>query len=42
MKWIGLHKDIYSKEDKNILAELLSGNKKFNQSIPISHCYCGH
>ena len=42
MKWIGLHKENYSKEDKKLLAELLCGNKIFNQSIPISHCYCGH
>jgi uncharacterized protein YdiU (UPF0061 family) len=41
MQYLGLKMPSTPQEHKD-LAELLSGNKLFNDSHPISHCYCGH
>ena len=41
MKYIGLQIPNGNEQEKE-LAELLSGNQKFDESISFSHCYCGH
>lgn len=39
MDWIGLNN--VQKSDKE-MAEMLCGNRLFEGSEPIAHCYCGH
>lgn len=40
-RWLGL-KEPGSRHDQQVLAQILSGNRVLEGSVPLSHCYCGH